>query len=76
MLDFDWRLDNKIASSRDQDKQNINVYLKLESYNKEKDNQIKCDMFQLNEGELNTFYESLLKVKNQLASLVGKSDNE
>jgi len=63
LLDFDWRLDTRIDGSNEKDTANINVFIKLESFDKEKDNKLKSDLFQLNKGEVNTFYESLLRVK-------------
>ncbi|KAM3138921.1 hypothetical protein pb186bvf_008934 [Paramecium bursaria] len=68
LIDIDWRIDVQIQT-HNQSKVNMPVlFLQLETLNSQT-NEKNNVTFQLNQNEVNNFYNNLQKIKEQLASL-------
>lgn len=72
LLDFDWRLDMRVASRNGTRQNEAFVLFQLESMSSSKENQRKKLAFQMNSSEINTLYNNMKKIKDQLNLLISE----
>lgn len=70
MLDFDWRLDMRVASRSGTKQNEPFVLFQLETMSSVEENKRNNMTFQMNAQELNTLFTNMKKIKDQLNLLI------
>ena len=72
LLDFDWRLDMRVASRNGTKQKEPFVLFQLETMSSVEENKRNNLTFQMNGQELNTFFTNMKKIKDQLNLLISE----
>lgn len=72
LLDFDWRLDMRVASRNGTKQNEPFVLFQIETMSSQEENQRNKLTFQMNGQEVNTLYNNMKKIKDQLNLLISE----